>query len=129
MRRTFLLMAALAATLHVTLAIAQTAVRCDVGGKTTYGETPCPPSGTTKAIAPTQESAEQKAAAKAASDQIRKDNAYVDKRLDDRYKRDTTRPAVKAAKDASVKKKRSKGKSGKAGAKKDNKSYRSAAKA
>lgn len=94
MRRTFMLTAALTVAFIATSVSAQNAIRCEVDGKVVYGDAACATGSTAKAIAPMQETAEQKAAGKAANDQIRKDTAYVDKRLDDRYKRDTTRPAV-----------------------------------
>ena len=94
MRRTFMQTAALTVAFIATSVTAQNAIRCEVDGKVVYGDAACATGSTTRAIAPTQETAEQKAAGKAANDQIRKDTAYVDKRLDDRYKRDSTRPAV-----------------------------------
>ena len=97
MRRTFMLTAALTAALIATSVNAQNAMRCEVDGKVVYGDAACntgKAGNAAKAVAPMQETAEQKAAAKSANDQIRKDNAYVDKRLDDRYKRDTARRAV-----------------------------------
>ena len=92
MGRTFLVLAALAVALIATSVAAQTAIRCEINGKVVYGDAACAPGSAAKAIAPTQETAEQRAAATRASDQVRKDTAYVDKRLDDRYKRDTVRP-------------------------------------
>jgi hypothetical protein len=80
---------AVAITLGAGVAGAQTAVRCDVNGKTVYSDAPCQPNAANKAVINTQDTPEQRAAAKAANDQIRKDNLAVDKRLDDRYKRDT----------------------------------------
>lgn len=100
MRRTFLLTAALTVALVATSVTAQNATRCEVDGKVVYGDAAC---STGKAVAPLQETAEQRAASKAAKDEIRKDTAYVDKRLDDRYKRDTARPAVAAVSTASSK--------------------------
>ncbi len=141
MRRTFLLMATLAVAIVATAVDAQTAIRCEVNGKVVYGDAACAPGSTTKAIAPMQETTEQKAAAKVAGDQIRRDTAYVDKRLDDRYKRETARPVVlgvgandktvadsnKKVKRSAVKAKKSKKaakKSATKANKKDNKSYR-----
>ena len=72
-----------------TTAAAQTAIRCDANGKTTYGEAPCKPGATATEIAPTQESKQQREDGKAAREQIRRDTAAVDKRMDDRFKRDT----------------------------------------
>ena len=95
MGRTFLLPTALAVALIATIATAATAqslMRCEVNGKVVYSDAACAPGSAAKAIVPVQETAEQRAAARAASDQVRKDTAYVDKRLDDRYKRDTARP-------------------------------------
>ena len=150
MRRTFMLTAALTVALIATSITAQTAIRCEVDGRVVYGDSACAPGSTGKAIAPMQETAEQRAASKAANEQIRKDNAAVDKRMDDRFKRDTTRPAAviastanakldKAGVDArgeskrkSVKAKKSKKSSNKAAAKapkNDNRSYRPAPKA
>ena len=103
MVRTFLLMATWAVAFVATSVSAQNAIRCEVNGKIAYGEA-CSAGSSPKVIAPTQETAEQKAAGKAAHDQIRKENAYVDKRLDDRYKRDTARPAVVEASTIYVKK-------------------------
>lgn len=94
MGRTFLLTAALTVAVMSTSVAAQSAIRCEVDGKVVYSDAACAPGAAAKAVAPTQETAEQKAAGKAAGEQIRKDTAYVDKRLDDRYKRETTRPAT-----------------------------------
>ena len=153
MRRTFILTAALTSALIATSVAAQTAIRCEMNGKVTYGDTPCASGSAATTIAPTRETAEQKAAGKAANDQIRKDTAAVDKRLDDRYKRDTARPVGLAAstdyakndktvadakgepKRSGVKVKKSKKPSKKASAKaakavkQDNKMYRPAPKA
>ena len=74
-----------------TTAAAQTAIRCDANGKTTYGEAPCKPGATATEIAPTQESKQQREDGKAAREQIRRDTAAVDKRMDDRLKRETVR--------------------------------------
>ena len=147
MARTFLFMAALTVVLFATSVTAQTAIRCEVNGKVVYGDTACAPGSAAKAVAPTQETAEQKAVGKAASEQIRKDTAAIDKRLDDRYKRDTAHSTVRVAKPksagpriifdstrkkGSASKSKSKAakaaKSPKANAKKDNKSYRAAPK-
>ncbi len=62
---------------------AQTAYRCDNNGQTVYSDKPCPAG---KAVVGTQETPEQKAATKAANDQMRKDNADLNKRLSDREK-------------------------------------------
>ena len=150
MRRIFLLTTAVTVALIATSAIAQTAIRCEVNGKVVYGDTPCASGSAATTIAPTRETAEQKAASKAANDQMRKDTAAVDKRLDDRYKRETARPVGLAAstgntktdksladakgkhKRGDVKAKKSKKSSKKASAKapkKDNRSFRSAPKA
>ena len=146
MRTTFILTTALTAALMATWVSAQTAIRCEIDGKVVYGDTACAPGSATRAIASTRETAEQKAAGKAANDQIRKDTAAVDKRMDDRFKRDTTRPVVvdanpyvkdeKAGARSVPKRKGAKAKklkkpSKKAAAKtpkKDNRSYRSAPK-
>ena len=82
-------LAMLVSTTLVAAAQAQTAIRCDANGKTTYGETPCKPGATATEIAPTQETKQQRDDAKAAREQIRKDTAAVDKRMDDRLKRET----------------------------------------
>ena len=113
MRRGILVTAACTAALMVTLVNAQSAMRCEVNGKIVYGDTACAPGSASRAVAPIQETAEQKAAAKAASEQIRKDTAYVDKRLDDRYKRDTARTAGldAAAKDKTAAKAKGRAKS------------------
>jgi Domain of unknown function (DUF4124) len=79
----------LASASLVATAQAQTAIRCDANGKTTYGETPCKSGATATEIAPTQETKQQRDDAKAAREQIRRDTAAVDKRMDDRLKRDT----------------------------------------
>ena len=145
MRSIFNLTAALTVGLMATWVSAQTAMRCEVDGKVVYGDTACAPGNAARAIAPTRETAEQKAAGKAANDQIRKDTAAVDKRMDDRFKRDTTRPVVVGAsamdekadaksepKRKGVKAKKPKKPSKKLTAKapkKDNRSYRSAPKA
>lgn len=137
---------ALTASLFIGYAAAQTAVRCDVNGKAVYSDQPCLPGLANKAAINTQETAEQRAAAKAANDQIRKDTVAVDKRLDDRYKRETagaSKVSIKGGADenavaskrkaskakASKSKKNKAAKAKKAGkstkAKRDNKSYRS----
>ncbi|MBC7710004.1 MAG: hypothetical protein H7203_08090 [Rhizobacter sp.] len=144
MRSILIMTVALTLGLTATLVSAQTAIRCDVDGKVVYGDTACAPGNAARAIAPTRETAEQKAAGKAANDQMRKDTAAVDKRMDDRFKRDTTRPVVMSAstkdeksdarsepKRKGVKAKKSKTISKKVAAKapkKDNRSYRSAPK-
>ena len=64
-------------------ASAQTAYRCDNNGQTVYSDQPCPAG---KAVVGTQETAEQKAAAKEANAQMRRDNADLNKRLSDREK-------------------------------------------
>ena len=64
-------------------AAAQTAYRCDNNGQTVYSDTPCPAG---KAVVGTQETPEQRAATKAANDQMRRDNADLNKRLSDREK-------------------------------------------
>ena len=64
-------------------AFAQNAFRCDQDGKTVYSDKPCPAA---KVVAPTQDSAEQKAAAKDANAQMRKDNGDINKRLSEREK-------------------------------------------
>ena len=102
MRRTFMLTAALTVALIATSVTAQNAIRCEVGGKVVYGDSACPPGSTAKAIAPTQDTAEQRAAGKAANDQIRKDTVAVDKRMDDRYTRETARPVVAETKTSST---------------------------
>lgn len=118
MRHTFLLTACVVVATavsslssHVT---AQTAVRCDNDGQTVYSDKPCPPGNAARAIAPTQDTAEQKAAGQAASEQIRKDNAAIDKRLDDRLKRETTPATIVATKADPDKTAASKPKRGKA---------------
>ena len=143
MGRTFLLTAACTVAMMATSVAAQNAIRCEINGKVVYSDTACAPGGAARAITPTQETAEQKAVGRAAGEQIRKDTAYVDKRLDDRYKRETTRPAVldlrakdKTEVDANAKPKRSavkakkskktsKKATSKKASKQDNKSYRS----
>ena len=146
MRSIFISTVTLTAALMATLVTAQTAIRCEVDGKVIYGDTACAPGSAARAIASTRETAEQKAAGKVANDQIRSDTAAVDKRMDDRFKRDTTRPVVvgaspyvkdeKAGARSGSKRKGAKAKklkkpSQKAAAKapkKDNRSYRSAPK-
>jgi hypothetical protein len=65
---------------------AQTAFRCDLNGQTVYSDKPCPPGNAAKAVAPTQETAEQKAASDAANARMRQDNAELNKRLTEREK-------------------------------------------
>ena len=67
----------------IAAASAQTAFRCDNNGQTVYSDTPCPAG---KSVVGTQDSASQKAAAKDANAQMRKDNADLNKRLSDREK-------------------------------------------
>ena len=64
-------------------AAAQTAYRCDNNGQTVYSDKPCPAG---KAVVGTQETPEQRAAAKEANAQMRQDNADINKRLSDREK-------------------------------------------
>ena len=90
-------------------ASAQTAIRCDVGGQVVYSDKPCPAGAAGNPVAPTQDTASQKAAAKQANAQLRADNAAIDKRMDDRLKRETVRPA-KASKSESTGKKSKKSK-------------------
>ena len=92
-------LAALLAVLSMSSAHAQTAFRCDNNGQTVYSDTPCP---TGKAIVGTQDSAEQKAAAKDANAQVRKDNADLNKRLSEREKLEAQERA--AARKAALKK-------------------------
>ncbi len=102
MRHTLLLTACVVITTVVSSlsppVTAQTAVRCDNDGQTVYSDKPCPPGNAAKAVVPTQDTAEQKAAGQAASAQIRKDNEAVDKRLDDRLKRETAGTSTVAVK-------------------------------
>jgi len=120
MRHTFLLTACFVVATAVSSlssqVTAQTAVRCDNNGQPVYSDKPCPPGSAAKAVAPTQDTAEQKAAGQAASAQIRKDNEAVDKRLDDRLKRETAgtaTAAVKANPDMTTASKPKRGKSAK----------------
>ena len=109
MARTFLFMAALTVTLTTPLLTgqvsAQTAFRCDSNGQTVYSDKPCPPDHVAKAVVPTKETPEQKAASDAANAQMRKDNADLDKRLSEREKleakerADARRAAAKARAD------------------------------
>ncbi len=85
MKRLFNLLAGAAAMVLLPVS-AQTAYRCDQGGQTVYSDKPCPSGSDSKAVAPTQDSAEQKAAAKQAGAQMRQDNADLDKRLAAREK-------------------------------------------
>ncbi len=64
-------------------AFAQSAFRCDQDGKTVYSDKPCPAA---KVVAPTHDSAEQKAAAKEANAQMRKDAGDINRRLSEREK-------------------------------------------
>ena len=79
---------------------AQTAFRCDQDGKTLYSDKPCPAA---TAVAPTQDSAEQKAAAKAANDQMRKDHADLSKRLSEREKLEAQERAAQRKANAAAK--------------------------
>ena len=84
---------------------AQTAYRCDNNGQTVYSDQPCPAG---KAVVGTQETPEQKAAAKEANAQMRRDNADLNKRLSDREKleaqeRAAARKAAGKSADASAK--------------------------
>lgn len=92
--------AILFAVLLIGMADAQTAFRCDNNGQTIYSDKPCPAG---KAVVGTQDSAQQKAVAKEANAQMRKDNAELNKRLSDREKleaqeRAAARKAAAAAK-------------------------------
>lgn len=95
----FTCLAMLLAALSMSATQAQTAFRCDNNGQTTYSEKPCPAG---KAVVGTQDSAEQKAAAKDANAQMRKDNADISKRLSDREKLEAQERA--AARKAALKK-------------------------
>lgn len=86
MKHSSLAIAALLGVFSTLTASAQTAYRCDQNGTTVYSEKPCPPAATGKAVAPTQDTAEQRAASQAANAQMRKDNADLNKRLSDREK-------------------------------------------
>ena len=105
MGRTFLLTAALTVALFAAPTAAQTAFRCDSNGQTIYSDQPCPPGNTGKAVVPTKETPEQKAASDAANAQMRKDNADLNKRLSEREKleakerADARRAAAKARAD------------------------------
>ncbi|MBL8311910.1 MAG: DUF4124 domain-containing protein [Burkholderiales bacterium] len=66
-------------------ATAQSAYRCDDNGKTTYSDKPCLAG---KAVAPIQDTAQQQRASKDATDQLRRDNADLNKRLSDREKQE-----------------------------------------
>ena len=93
------------AALSMSTTHAQTAFRCDNNGQAVYSDKPCPAG---KAVVATQDSAEQKAAAKDANAQMRKDNADLNKRLSDREKleaqeRAAARNAAARKSDASAK--------------------------
>jgi len=89
---------------------AQTAVRCDQGGQTAYNEKSCPSGDVGKVIAPTQDSAAQRQAAREANDQLRKDSQAIDQRLTQRIKSDAaSRPAGKAPRTVADKSKSAKG--------------------
>lgn len=92
-------LAMLLATLVTSPTHAQTAFRCDNNGQTTYSDKPCVAG---KAVVGTQDSAEQKAAAKDANAQMRKDNSDLNKRLSDREKLEAQERA--AARKAAAKK-------------------------
>jgi hypothetical protein len=96
-----------------THASAQSAYRCDEGGKVTYSDKPCAQG---RAVAPIKDTPEQRAASKEASDQMRKDQADLNKRLSDREKLEAQEraAALKAAKKAKADDaKRAKGSNGK----------------
>ena len=99
---------------------AQSAFRCEQNGQTVYSDKPCPSSATSKAVAPTQDSAQQKAASQAATAQMRSDNADLDKLLAERQRREAKeraearKAAGNAANEAQVQRK---SKAAKAGAK------------
>ena len=79
----------------IAAASAQTAFRCDNNGQTVYSDTPCPAA---KSVVGTQDSAAQKAAAKDANAQMRKDSTDLNKRLSDREKLEAQeRAAVRKA--------------------------------
>lgn len=102
-------LSALLATLFIggmSPALAQSAYRCEDGGKVTYSDKPCPLG---RAVAPTQDTPEQRAAAVAASEQLRKDQADLNKRLSEREKleaqeRAAARKAAASGKDNKSKK-------------------------
>lgn len=102
----------------LTPAVAQTAFRCDQGGQTVYSDKPCPAGETGKAVAPTHDSAAQKAASKQAGDQMRQDSADLNKRLSAREKMEAQERAAarKAAGKAAAEKPKS-AKSGKSSTK------------
>ena len=110
MGRTFVLMAALAVVLLTPIAPAQTAYRCDIKGTTVYSDKPCPAGNTAKVVTSTQETPEQKAASKAANEQMRKDGADLNKRLAEREKleakerADARKAAAKARSEAAKEK-------------------------
>jgi hypothetical protein len=59
-----------------TAAFAQTAFRCDEGGKTVYSEKPC---ATAQVVAPTQDTDAQRKQTEKANAQMRADNAAVNR--------------------------------------------------
>ena len=96
---------------------AQNAFRCEQDGKTVYSDKPCPAA---KVVASTQDTPEQKAAAKQANDQMRKDANDLNKRLSDREKleaqeRAAARKANAAAKAKEAKEKKAASAKSKAG--------------
>jgi hypothetical protein len=96
---------------------AQSAFRCDDAGKVVYSDKPCPQG---RAVAPAQDSPEQRAASKAATDQLRKDQADLNKRLSEREKLEAqeraaaNKAAAKRTPDAAKKEKKPSAKSTKA---------------
>jgi hypothetical protein len=65
------------------LIVAQTAYRCDVNGATVYSEKPCADG---KAVAPTQETDEQKKRSAAAAKQLKTDDKTVNAQISTRAK-------------------------------------------
>jgi FtsZ-interacting cell division protein ZipA len=87
--------AAIAVSLCVGFVKAQTAYRCDNNGQTVYSEKPCVDA---KAVAPTQDSDTQRQRSREAAQQMKTDDAVVNKQIVDRKREEAKeREAIRKA--------------------------------
>jgi predicted Zn-dependent protease len=93
----------IAMTFCAGVANAQTAYRCDSNGQTVYSEKPCVDA---KATAPTQDSDAQRQRSREAAQQMKADDAAVNKQIADRKREDAKeRDAIRKAQKKEAQKK------------------------
>ena len=97
-------------TFVMSIAHAQTAFRCEEGGKAVYSDKPCVAG---RAVAPTQETDAQRARSEKANAQLRADNAAVNRDIKDREQLDAKERAANRAKATAEKRSAGKAKKGK----------------